>query len=68
MWQVDAEDLLEEIDAELTSPSDFTVKLEVRRGRCGCCNAYPLTTAGSGQILAFIDNLMDVKIFGEPQE
>jgi len=68
MWQNDAEDLLEDIDAETTSPSDFTVKLEVRRGRCGCCCAYPLSNAGSGQLLAFIDNLMDVKIFSEPME
>lgn len=67
MWQADAEDLIEEIDAETVSPTDFTVKLEVRRGRCGCCTKYPLTNAGSGQILAFIDNLMDVKIFAEPQ-
>lgn len=68
MWKADAEDLLEDIDKELISPSDFTVQLKVRRGRCGCCNAYPLEVAGSGQLLAFVDNLCDEKIFSEPQE
>jgi len=40
----------------------------VRRGRCGCCKGYPLDVVGSGQILAFVDNLCDVKIFTEAQE
>lgn len=68
MWKSDAEALLDEIDKETISPSDFTVKLEVRRGRCGCCNSFPLSSVGSGQLLAFVDNLVDEKIFGEPQE
>jgi len=68
MWLGDAEELLEFIDQELNSPSDFTVKLEVRRGRGRCCSAFPLGTVGSGQILAFIDNLCETKIFGETQE
>jgi len=68
MWLADSDDLLEYIDQETISPSDFTVKLEVRRGMGRCCATFPFTTVGSGQILAFVDNLSETKIFTENQE
>eukprot|EP00801_Mesodinium_rubrum_P000447 Mrub_00447.p1 GENE.Mrub_00447~~Mrub_00447.p1 ORF type:complete len:1049 (+),score=163.44 Mrub_00447:160-3147(+) len=70
LWKGDADELLVTIDEALTSPSDFTVELKARRGICGCCKAYPMAHAGSGQILAMVDACMDpdYRIFEEPLE
>lgn len=61
--------MLEEIDAASIKPSDFTVKLEVKRsGIFAACKDYPLKSNTSAQILAFVDALMETKIFAEPIE
>lgn len=66
---MDAQDLLEEVDAALISPSDFTVALKVRRsGMFAMCKGYPLARATSAQVLAFVDNVMKTKIFNEKIE
>lgn len=56
--------MIDIIDAETVTPSDFTVTMKARRGCFGCCRKYPLEKAGSAQILAFIDSLMETKLFG----
>jgi len=59
--------MLEEIDAATVTPSDFTIKLQVKRtGLFGACNDYPLKNTTSAQILAFVDAVMETKIFAEP--
>jgi len=37
LWKGDAVTLLDVIDAETITPSDFTVTMKVRRGCWGCC-------------------------------
>jgi len=70
MWKGDAEDLIERIDKETISPSDFTVELKIRKGCYGhCCGkSYPLKNASSAQILAFVDSNLDSTIIKDPVE
>jgi hypothetical protein len=41
------------------------VEIKVRRGCCGCCKEFPLANVGSGQLLAFVDRMMDTNVFPE---
>jgi len=74
-WEKKSDEICEEIDAAMTSPSDFSVEVHPEKGSkcCGdfCCQECfynPMGLMGDGQLLAFIDSFVNTnKIFDSPK-